>query len=191
MVASSAQKRAAKAAYYPTVEFEIAGANNRNLSGVQTKSNSTTALLRLRYNIFNGGSDRARERESAWALEKEKEVRNNIRRQVEQATRLAWNTFTSSRAQLQYFKKHMDSSEKTRDSYYKQFSIGQRTLLDLLNTENELYGSRSSYISAQYNELLGKYRLLNSMGRLVDYLHVTLPDAAVYNPHTWIDGFQL
>jgi adhesin transport system outer membrane protein len=39
--------------------------------------------------------------------------------------------------------------EKARDAYRQQFDIGQRSLLDLLNAENELYTAKRSYANAE------------------------------------------
>ena len=62
------------------------------------------------------------------------------------------------------------------NAYQKQFNIGQRTLLDLLDSANEMFISKSSYTDAKYNELFSQFRILTSKGALNNYLGVTLPD---------------
>jgi adhesin transport system outer membrane protein len=146
-------------------------------------------MLKFNYNLFRGGKDLAQEHAAAWALEESKEGLSQVRRQVEQSMRISWNAYTNARAQLQYRKEHAEAIQKTRDAYHDQFSIGQRTLLDLLDSENELFSANTAYIAAQYVELLGKYRVLGSMGQLMKYFKIPVPDTAKYTSRKWVDGF--
>ena len=70
---------------------------------------------------------------------------------------------------------HVDSASETVIAYEKQYLIGKRTLLDLLNTENELFESRKGYVEAKYSEQYAKYRVLTSTGNLLNALRVNLP----------------
>jgi adhesin transport system outer membrane protein len=77
------------------------------------------------------------------------------------------------------YRRYDESSAATREAYGKQFSIGQRTLLDLLNAENEYFSAHVTYITGQYLVLAAHFRLLASMGLLLDSLGVPLPTEAV------------
>jgi len=46
----------------------------------------------------------------------------------------------------------------------------------LLDTENELFEARKDYLTAEYDEVIAKYRVLNATGQLLDSLRVTRPD---------------
>ena len=52
---------------------------------------------------------------------------------------MAWNNITSLNQRMPFLRDHEVATAKVRDAYRQQFQIGQRTLLDLLNTENELF----------------------------------------------------
>ncbi len=107
------------------------------------------------------------------------EIMNRTRRQVEESTRLSWNSLLTSSDRLPKLKAHSDATEQTRDAYAKQFNIGQRTLLDLLDSENELYTARSNYIDGQYVEMFARYRLLADRGKLVESLGVAPREEAM------------
>lgn len=64
----------------------------------------------------------------------------------------------------------MLSTEKARDAYRQQFDIGQRSLLDVLDTENELFDARSSLINAEFNLRLAEFRVLAATHRLLPAL---------------------
>lgn len=60
-----------------------------------------------------------------------------------------------------------------------QFQLGQRSLLDVLNAENELFTSRSNELSGEYSLLTSAFKMLSSMGKLLPALGVTIPGDAV------------
>jgi len=72
------------------------------------------------------------------------------------------------------------SAEKTRDAYHQQFDIGQRTLLDVLDSENELFDSRRAYINAKSDYLVAIAQILANSGNLLETLQLkpieTLPE---------------
>ena len=48
-----------------------------------------------------------------------------------------------------------------------QFDLGRRTLLDLLNTENEAVNARRDLITAKHDLILNEYRVFHGMGDLM------------------------
>lgn len=91
---------------------------------------------------------------------------------------LSWNAWQTLKSQKPAREQHVQSSEKARDADQQQFSLGQRTLLDLLDSENEVFRARTALVNTQYDELYAIYRILNSMGGLLQSLEVELPEAA-------------
>jgi len=176
---ANAQHDTALSPFYPRVDFELGATANNDIDGVDGHNSDLTAMFRLRYNLFNGGKDKARREETAHLINQSAEIRNNTQRQVEQSVRLSWNALQTVKNQMVFFKSHVESSESSRDAYQQQFSLGQRTLLDLLDSENEVFVARQSLVNAQYDELYASYRVLNSMGALLESLEVNLPEATV------------
>jgi outer membrane protein, adhesin transport system len=78
--------------------------------------------------------------------------------------------------QLGYLDQHKLSTEMAREAYRQQFDIGQRTLLDVLDTQNEYFEASRAYLNAQYNQFLAQARTLASMGKLTASLGVSRPD---------------
>ncbi|MBE0440129.1 MAG: TolC family outer membrane protein [Gammaproteobacteria bacterium] len=173
-----AQYDTAQSPFYPRIDLELGATANNDLDGVDGHNNDVTAMIRLRYNLLNGGKDSARSQETAHLINQAAEIRNNTHRQVEQSVRLSWNALQTVNNQISYFEQYVDSSEKSRNAYQQQFSLGQRTLLDLLDSENEVFTARQNLVNARYDQLYARYRILNSMGALLQGLEVGLPDAA-------------
>lgn len=177
VASANAQHDVTRAAFLPRVDFELGTRSDHDIDGVRGTDKDVTAMFRLRYNLLNGGRDKARREETAFLINQAAEIRNNTHRQVEQSVRLSWNALETVRRQMSYFEQYAAAAEKTRDAYQQQFNIGQRTLLDLLDSENELFRARTSLTNALYDELFTMYRVLNSTGSLLESLEIIAPAA--------------
>ncbi|WP_429745513.1 TolC family outer membrane protein [Vibrio clamense] len=161
---------------YPTLSFEASQTWRDDAGGDEGRSDETLAMLRLRYNLYNGGSDSDRSESAAYQLNKAKDLRDTAFRQVEEGLRLSWSALDLTLQQKNFLADHVDSASQTVIAYEKQYRIGQRTLLDLLNTENELFEARKDYLDAHYSEQYAKYRVMNATGSLLDALLVDIPE---------------
>ncbi|MFT7235691.1 MAG: adhesin transport system outer membrane protein, partial [Methylophagaceae bacterium] len=123
--------------------------------------------------------DIARRQETAHLINQAAEIRNITHRQVEESVRLSWNALITVEGQMDYFRLHVASSVKSRDAYRQQFGLGQRTLLDLLDSENEVFVSSQALVNAEFDQLFSMYRVINSMGALIKTMEVALPSTAI------------
>ena len=170
--AAQAQNRTAESLLKPRLHLELGTSFNNDLDGVNYKNNDAYAMLRMRYNLFNGGSDVAKIAETTIQIQEATEVFHRTQRQVEESLRLSWNSMVTAQDRLPKLKATAEAAARTRDGYAQQFNLGQRTLLDLLDSENELYIGRSNYLDAQYIDLFSRYRLMADMGKLLGTLGV-------------------
>ncbi len=174
--AAEAQYEASKSPFMPRVDFEVDQAWDRDNDGVHGRDNDLIAMVRMRYNLFNGFADKARKEETAYRVEESRAVKKNAYRQVIEGLKLSWNAYQFLNEQKVSLKQHVNSSRQTVTAYQKQFNIGKRTLLDLLDSENELFQARQAFIEADYDELLSRYRVFNATGQLLPALNVKLPN---------------
>ncbi|MCM0148666.1 TolC family outer membrane protein [Photobacterium galatheae] len=175
--AAQSQYKQAKGDFWPTFTLEASQEWGEDLDGTPGHTDELKAGLRMRYNLYNGGTDLAESRRAAYQVNQSKDIRDRAHRLLEESTRLAWSALELSERQTQYLQKHVDASARTVSAYEKQFQIGQRTLLDVLNTENELFNARKAYLQADYDGILARYRVLNATGQLLDEMRVDIPDA--------------
>ncbi|MCP4992456.1 MAG: TolC family outer membrane protein [Gammaproteobacteria bacterium] len=177
--AALAQQEAAKHNYYPKFNLEVGGTYGDDQDGLDGRDSDMSAMLRMRYNLFAGGRDQARTKQTAHLVNEAKEVRNKTYRQVVESMRLAWAAYQTAQDQVAFYQQYVDASVRTRDAYVRQFGIGKRTLLDLLDTENELFSAKRKHLNSNYDYLFAKYRILVALGRLTHYLQATREDKPV------------
>jgi len=173
-----AQHKTAASPYYPRVDLEAGYSWNNNLDGIPGKNEDLTAMVKMQWNVFKGGKDKARRNETAHLINQAKNIRDNTYRQVVESMRLSWVAYQTVKNQMVFFKRHSDASVKTSKAYQEQFNIGQRSLLDLLDSANEMFQAKSAYVNSLYDQQFAMYRILTSKGTLNQFLDVKLPKEA-------------
>ena len=161
-----------KSANYPTLEFRASQSAETNRSGINGDYRDTALQLVLNYNLYRGGSDAARVKQYVAKLNSTYDLRDKVCRDVRQTALIAANDVNKLEAQIGFLAQHELSTSKAREAYRQQFDIGQRSLLDLLDTENEFYQSRRALTNAEYDLSLAKARVLGTNGGLLSALQL-------------------
>jgi adhesin transport system outer membrane protein len=162
------------------------GTNNLAALG---SSNSTAAELVLSWNLFNGFGDRARERQFAEQVNVAKDLRDKTCRDIRQTLIIAYNDINKLKEQLEYLVVHETAVGKALTAYRLQFDIGQRTLLDLLDTENELFQARRAVVNARHDLSIAYARTQAGLGTLLRALDLaSLETGAEADLKQWSSG---
>lgn len=165
----------AESNFWPRVDLRAAANREEDVDGIVGTSTDYSVQAVMTYNIFRGGIDTARLQESKERLQQSQDELGVAHRDVAEETRLAWNGLMASRKSLEALTLQASSNERVRDAYFQQFEVNRRSLLDLLDVENELFVSRSNVVSERYTSAFGVYRVLATMGMLTETLAVARP----------------
>ncbi|MBW8370483.1 MAG: TolC family outer membrane protein [Thiobacillus sp.] len=186
--AAQADARGRQANFQPRVDLRASKDVGFNGDGIAGRRDDEVIELVLNYNLFKGGSDRALSRQYAERLALSKELRDKACREIRQTLVIAFKDIHNLSRQLGFLDQHQLAIEKAREAYRKQFDIGQRTLLDLLDTENEYFQARRAYVNATYEHAIAHARTLAGMGTLLSALQVGrdgLPSAQELGQDRW------
>ncbi len=168
----------ARADFYPTVGVELQGSKGYELDGVEGRNDDFTALVTLDYNLYRGGGDLSRSREAVALHGQSRASLDRIQREVTEDVRRAWVDMTRNEEEVQARSEAVVANSQVVATYRQEFDIGQRDLLDLLDSENELFNSQASLVTAETSALFARYRLLGAMGMMAGTLGIALPDDA-------------
>lgn len=171
--AADAEIRAAKSAYHPTVNLEGRLRRDDNISGVDGTRNSTAIMVVAQWNLFRGGSDKAAEMAAVERKSAATELIDDTKRAVAENVAIAYQARAISEARIKYLEQHVNASEATLESYRSQFELSRRSLLDLLNAENELFNARSNLVSGKFEDLVNQFFVEASKGQLTSSLGVS------------------
>jgi adhesin transport system outer membrane protein len=181
--ATEADQVGADSLMYPHIDIEANGAVGDDIAGVPGNNQAATVLAVARWNLYHGGADQARIRETAYRTASAKEHRRQTLLQVEKDTRDTWAAMTSADDRSRDYAEQATANEKVVSVYLDQFTIGRRTLLDVLDAQNELFIARSNSIDALYAAKFAVYRVLALEGHLLDTLNIPQPLKAILNRH--------
>lgn len=152
--------------FYPKFDVVARQDWNKNIGGVDGDDDSASIMLKMKFNLYNGNADTAAKQKSISELHQEMRVLEDLQRRVDQSIKLSWMAYLTLDKQMVYLKKHKELSEKTLASYIEEFDLGRRTLLDILDTEGEMYSADRELIVAKYDHMLAQYRIMESIGSL-------------------------
>jgi len=171
--AAQAGVDSAKGAFSPRFDFVASTGRSRDLPSEGGRDvQSSRVQLMMTYNLFRGGADAARVRQTAAQSYGARDLRDYTCRNVQQDLAVAWNNVARLREQLPFLRDHQLSTAKVRDAYRQQFQIGQRSLLDLLDTENELFDARRAQVNAEFDLQAAQYRWLALSHQLLPAVEV-------------------
>lgn len=179
IAAMQANVKVERSGYYPKAELRARQMTNRNSNGFDERvdpsryGDERAVELAITYNLYSGGGNRAAVRRSLEEVNEAKDLRDKACVDLRQNTQIAYNDARRIKEQLVSLEQHRRSSDKVRTAYAEQFKIGQRSLLDLLDAENEYFQAGRSYITAQSELNVAHARTLASLGKLLPALNIT------------------
>ena len=157
---SQSALNATNAPMMPRVDLRYRNEVEHDTDGFDGRFDEEAIELVLTYNLFRGGADSARKREYYnrynGAIEERKQACLNVRQNV----MVAFNDIKALEQQLVYLNRNMVSQDKTRRAYRDQFDLGQRTLLDLLDSQNEYFDTQRAFVSAEADLLSARVTTL-------------------------------
>lgn len=166
--AAVAGHKQARSAYHPRFDLELGATRNDDNDGTPGANDDETVVVRMSYNLYRGGADKARINEAQAREFAARETVRSVQRSVAEDVTLVWNELDDILVRLQYLEAHVKATEEVLEVYNQQLSLGKRTLLDLLDVQNELLRANVAYLTGQYTAILARYRVLASTGRLLD-----------------------
>jgi len=177
--------------FFPKVNLELNANQARGTSESSDKSHEMSALVVVRWNLFNGGIDKARKWEAVARAREATEISENTKRIVARETRASWTAIRAAKARVPLLSKELRQAQITRNTYNRQYDGGQRRLLDLLNIQAEIFTADASLRNEHFVQVYNSFRILAATGQLVGALNIDLPLEAT-TPHapTLIDGWR-
>ncbi len=173
--AAFAAIKAAEGRFYPEVRVVVSGSNNENIDGVRGDNEDFSAMIRMRYNLYRGGGDKARTQEAKERYSEALAVVQKLQRILEEETRQSWSLMLRKDREIADRGRQVTANQQVVTIYEQEFTVGinNRDLLDVLDAENELFLSQVDLATAQVDALFARYRVLASTGRLTAAMGIT------------------
>ncbi|WP_245284068.1 TolC family outer membrane protein [Bradyrhizobium sp. Cp5.3] len=172
--------RVTDGAFVPTFSLEGRATHNDNTYpylGVTHDDYSGKVVMS--WDVFRGGQDVWRRSEMAERYVETTARHARLQRDAIESIDKAWAARTVTATRIATLVRELDAARKTIAAYQKEYELGQRSLIDLLNAQNQYFNTLVSLTSARGVVVFADYQLLAAMGTLLEYLKAPPPvDAA-------------
>ncbi len=175
LLAANADHRGSKAGMLPTIDFEFTELLKNDASGTDGTEYGWTALLKMSYNLYKGGADEARRRETAQALVDSREQLVLAQRTAEEQIRVSWSALQVSQRILGLNQQKLKTAMETLQSTREQFKLGEVEMIAVMGAEDALFQAQQAVLTERVTGTLARFRLLNQL----DLLRLTPSHAEV------------
>lgn len=134
--------------------------------GIVDDSETRTIGIRAAIPLYDAGVTASRVREAkSTAIQRNREM-ENIHRRIEAALRAEWKNREAAISEMNARHLEISAAEHARDGVKEEARLGERTILDILDADQDLLSSQAALIEARRAELLARYRIFALLGQL-------------------------
>jgi outer membrane protein len=131
--------------------------------------------------LYQGGAPAAQVRQAQALEDQARETSTGTERAVIAQARSAWSTWKAANDVIVDSQVAVDAAQLSLEGVRAENSVGNRTVLDILNAEQELVNAQVTLVTARRNAYVAGFNLLVTMGR-AQARDLGFEDAAIYDP---------
>jgi outer membrane protein len=151
---------------WPTLSLIGRVQRDQDVSRRDSRFDSAEALVNLTVPLYQAGAVYSRLRQQKQVVVEQRRLldqsQNNA---VEDATR-AWNSLETAGAEIGSFTKQVEANQIALDGVQKEAEVGARTVLDVLDAQQELLDSQVSLVRSQRDQVVAAFQLNAALGEL-------------------------
>jgi outer membrane protein len=152
-------------------------------SSPHTGQDSASIMLQLTVPLYQAGAPEANIRRSKQvASQRRQELQNERRAAVANAID-AWQALETARASIVSFEAAVAANKIALEGVRLEAEVGARTVLDVLDAEQEYLNSQVSLVAAQRDEVVAAYQVLAAVG------HLTARDLSLPVPYYDVEAY--
>jgi TolC family type I secretion outer membrane protein len=164
-----------------SVRGELSYANNPSLVLDQQRDASIGANLTVP--LYQGGGEYARVRQTKQTVRQRQDDLDAAFRAVRNEVTAAWQALLTATAQIDSISEEVRANQIAVEGIRQEALVGQRTVLDVLDTENALFQSQVNLVQARRDQIVASYRVKAAVGELT-VVGINLP-VEPYDPEAY------
>jgi outer membrane protein len=150
----------------PEISINAQYAHNRQPSDAVDWNEQGAIFGQVRVPIYEGGEVYSRVREAKQTASQRSLEILDVRRQVRQQVTEAWNLLLAATATIRAARVQVDANRQALEGVQQEMRVGTRTVLDVLDAEQELVDSQVLLATAERDRIVAGYQLIASIGRM-------------------------
>lgn len=162
--------------HYPTLDLVVSTGNrttesDRSVNGspffpTEGDNDSDSITLQLNVPLFAGGATSSRVKQAIYEHRAERERLQRVTRETERQARDAYLGVLAEISRVKALEQAVASSRTALEATEAGFDVGTRTIVDVLNSQFQLYNSIVNFRQARYDYILNMMRLKQAAGSL-------------------------
>jgi outer membrane protein len=171
--------RVAESSLLPTVTLQGNVSRSRDSDSTlsTTATDQASVVGQITAPIYDGGTAASQTRQSKELAAQSRLVLDQVRNQARTAAVGAWVSNEGAKIAVAASESEVRAAAVALEGVRKEAAGGQRTTVDVLNSQQDLISAKARLIGAQRDRLIASYTLLSAIGRLdVKTLALNTPD---------------
>ncbi|ORJ50960.1 outer membrane channel protein TolC [Kluyvera intermedia] len=169
------QIRQAQDGHLPTLDLTASTAvSNTSYSGSRTNSaqyddskiGQNKVGLSFSLPLYQGGMVNSQVKQAQYNFVGASEQLESAHRSVVQTVRSSFNNVNASISSINAYKQAVVSAQSSLDAMEAGYSVGTRTIVDVLDATTTLYNAKQQLSSARYNYLINQLNIKSALGTL-------------------------
>lgn len=172
------QIRQAQDGHLPTLDLTAStGVSDTSYSGSKTRgatgsqyddSNMGQNKVGLSFSlpIYQGGMVNSQVKQAQYNFVGASEQLESAHRSVVQTVRSSFNNINASISSINAYKQAVVSAQSSLDAMEAGYSVGTRTIVDVLDATTTLYNAKQQLANARYNYLINQLNIKSALGTL-------------------------
>ena len=150
----------------PAVSLTGALSTSEDVSRKNLTSDGASIIAQITIPLYQAGEVTSRVREAKQRVAQRRQDIETQRRAAAQDATTSWQALETARAQILSFEAQVRAGEIALEGVQQEAAVGSRTVLDILDAEQELLNARVSLVQARRDEVVASYRVMSAVGRL-------------------------
>ena len=150
----------------PTISIIGQVGADDEVSRPNTRSASAGIFAQVVIPLYQAGGVESRVRESKQLSAQRRQELDEARRQATQDATTAWQALDTAKAQIESFNAEVEATKTALDGVRQEQQVGLRTVLDVLDAQQEVLNAEVSLVTARRDTLVAAYQTLAAIGKL-------------------------
>lgn len=159
-------RKIAKAGFFPTVDIVGEWGYEDDFGGTRGGRRDFSAKVKANWDIFNGFATEAGVDRAAYDYLASIDSSTFVKRKILEETRLAWSALDIARQRVTLLQNAVNIAAEVFNGRRKLREAGKETVINVLDSESQMFDARINLVNAQHDARIAVYRLLTSMGQL-------------------------
>lgn len=171
-----------KANILPRLDAEMSYLKRDQDDVIGGESEDGRALVRMTWDYSVGGAQLAAQRRTVDLAEEARMNKDALERVIMRDVRVSWASLDMARRQKEIETKRLKSAQDTLSTYNEQYEGAQKSVLELMQADMQVFNADIAYQNVYYSELDAAFALATTLGLLESVVKTEIPKPIAVKP---------